>query len=600
MAEEEIVVKLSVIDNMSKEISSIRAKMENDFKVANTAIKEQKGAFSDLGNEIKGNFIGAVKGMVLAYAGVAVIGKITGFLKEGREEYKEAVRVNSQLASALGYTSTALIEQADALGKKLMIDNEEIIGLQVKLANYIKNDDAVKKLTPAVLDLAAATGMDMASAANIVAKAVNDDSEELGKFKIQVDGACGSAERIDSVLAGLNSKFIGGAEAVTKSKDAFDQYGIALKDLEQDVFKKLTFGANVLFRTFSDLGRVLAGTSIKQVTQETAKYFEDLKSNYNGEVDAAKEAANKKISLERSAAELKEQIRKDNLEKYKKLKEEEKKVAEETKQTFIAAYTMQEESKIALMQDGMEKEFALLDLKYAMDLERYKGNKIMTIALEQQYSNQAQKLIEDENRKVSVSKINNIIAIQNAEARARQLKMSEDIKKAALDKQLAASAVSNQLGMMASLLAGQQKWKAAYKLLAISQALMDTFSSAQAAYKSAVSTPIIGPILGPIAATTATLAGLKNVNEIRKLETGTAYAGGQALVGENGPEIVNLPRGAQVYNNTQTRNMTTNAALNVTIMDSSGNITETVRAQLRSGQGDQLVRDIQTRMARMI
>jgi hypothetical protein len=46
--------------------------------------------------------------------------------------------------------------------------------------------------------------------------------------------------------------------------------------------------------------------------------------------------------------------------------------------------------------------------------------------------------------------------------------------------------------------------------------------------------------------------------------------------------------------------MTTNAALNVQIMDSSGNITETIRAQLRSGQADQLVRDIQAKIAQRI
>jgi hypothetical protein len=86
----------------------------------------------------------------------------------------------------------------------------------------------------------------------------------------------------------------------------------------------------------------------------------------------------------------------------------------------------------------------------------------------------------------------------------------------------------------------------------------------------------------------------------QKFQTGTAYGNGMALVGESGPEYVNLPRGASVYNNTQTRNMTTNAALNVTIMDSSGNITETIRAQLRSGQGDQLVRDIQDKIARQL
>jgi phage-related tail protein len=96
---------------------------------------------------------------------------------------------------------------------------------------------------------------------------------------------------------------------------------------------------------------------------------------------------------------------------------------------------------------------------------------------------------------------------------------------------------------------------------------------------------------------------MANVAKIsqQKFETGTAYApGGMALVGERGPEYVSLPAGSRVYNNSQTRNMTTNAALNVQIMDSSGNITETIRAQLRSGQADQLVRDIQAKIAQRI
>jgi hypothetical protein len=169
------------------------------------------------------------------------------------------------------------------------------------------------------------------------------------------------------------------------------------------------------------------------------------------------------------------------------------------------------------------------------------------------------------------------------------------------EKQLAAQSISNQMGMMASILAGQSKFKAAYKALAIGQAFIDMYSSAQGAYKSAVSTPIVGPVIAPIAAGTAIAFGLKNISQISKYETGTAYAsGGLTLVGEGGKEYVNLPRGSQVYNNTQTRNMTNNQTMTVNIVDNAGNITETMRREIRSGAGDRFVDELMARAARRL
>jgi hypothetical protein len=58
---------------------------------------------------------------------------------------------------------------------------------------------------------------------------------------------------------------------------------------------------------------------------------------------------------------------------------------------------------------------------------------------------------------------------------------------------------------------------------------------------------------------------------------GTSFApGGRALVGEQGPEMVNLPRGAQVMTNYQTRN-TLSQPVNITINASGGNAGETAR-----------------------
>ena len=59
-----------------------------------------------------------------------------------------------------------------------------------------------------------------------------------------------------------------------------------------------------------------------------------------------------------------------------------------------------------------------------------------------------------------------------------------------------------------------------------------------------------GPIAGPILAGVA-IAGIKALFEqVPEFATGTSFApGGMALVGERGPELVNLPKGASVTPN---------------------------------------------------
>ena len=535
MAEHDINVKLNVVDNMSQPIADASKKVDS-------SLNQTKDSFKGLGDEIKGNFVNAIKGAVVAYIGMQGIQKVTQFLKESRLEYQESVRVQAQLRTALGYTSTALNQQAEALGQKLKVDNEEITAVQVKIANYVKNDEAVKKLTPAILDLAAATGMDMASAANIVAKAINDDSDELGKFKIAVDGARGSAERTQSVIDGLTSKFKGQAEALTTSKDGFDEMALSWKNFEEKV------GGSKVLKWWADG----AARIVDLWTNGMEKVLGVDKKTAESEEEVAKNASDKKVSILKAEQDLKNQIRRDNLEKYKKIKEEEYQAAIDS-----------------------------IEIEKQLKQEEYDAT-IQSLEIEKQ---------------LQVEKINGIIKIQNAEAAARQKKINDDLLIKKSDNEKSKNAVNNSLGMAAQLFEGQKKYIGAYKAFAISQAIMDTWAAANTNLKSA-------PMpWGGIAAGFAVALGLANVAKIsnQKFETGTAFApGGMSLINEQGGEYVNLPRGSQVYNNTQTRNMTTNAALNVTIMDSSGNITETIRAQLRSGQGDQLVRDIQAKMARQL
>jgi predicted GIY-YIG superfamily endonuclease len=549
MADEEVVVKLSLIDEMSSEIKAIRSNMETNFGAANKKLAESKGAFASLGNEIKGSFVNAIKGAVLAYAGFEVVTKVTGFLKSARLEYKESVQMQMQLRTALGYTSQALNEQADALGRKLIVDNEEITAVQIKLANYVKNEEQIKRLVPAVLDLAAATGMDMASAANMVARGISDDSEELGRFKISVDGAKGSVERIDSVILGLNAKFLNQATAVAAAKDSFDQYEVAMKNIGEKVGKVVSEAPKAWFKAWYDLGRSLAGTNIL----EANKAAEVKKKELETQTEITRKEA-ERLSNERE----RQKINKENSEKAKKEAE-----ALAASPSWMVGGTVKGESP--------EMDIHNKEIDAKIELERKKAenivyiNTVMQDELDARAEESFKKWVKDEKEKAKIAEENRRVQIVNGISGA---------------------------GQLFSAIAGANKRSAQEK---------KNIARVEAFINTAVA--ITKALPNPVAVGFAAAMGIAQQVAISnaKFATGTAYqGGGMSLVGENGPEYVNLPRGASVYNNTQTRNMTTNASMNVTIMDSSGNITETLRAQLRSGQGDQLVRDIQNRLARQI
>ena len=71
----------------------------------------------------------------------------------------------------------------------------------------------------------------------------------------------------------------------------------------------------------------------------------------------------------------------------------------------------------------------------------------------------------------------------------------------------------------------QEKAFKTYKALAITQAIIDTISSAQGAYKSLVGIPFVGPYLAPVAAAAAVVFGLANVKAIQNEQlAGTSAA----------------------------------------------------------------------------
>ena len=100
---------------------------------------------------------------------------------------------------------------ATALQKQTRFGDEVIMGVMTSISAFEKNEDAVMSLTAATLDLAEGTGMDLKAAGDLVAKSVGSSTNALSRYGIQVEGAVGSSERLESLTTNVATLFAGQA-----------------------------------------------------------------------------------------------------------------------------------------------------------------------------------------------------------------------------------------------------------------------------------------------------------------------------------------------------------------------------------------------------
>ena len=126
----------------------------------------------------------------------------------GKQELAE-----KKLETALGHRSQALLNQATALQQVSTFGDEAIIEAQALIAAFVDDEEQIKKATAATLDLAAAKGMDLTVAADLVSKTLGSSTNAMSRYGIEVEGAVGSSARLDSMVTNLADKFGGQASA---------------------------------------------------------------------------------------------------------------------------------------------------------------------------------------------------------------------------------------------------------------------------------------------------------------------------------------------------------------------------------------------------
>ncbi len=118
-----------------------------------------------------------------------------------------------------------------------------------------------------------------------------------------------------------------------------------------------------------------------------------------------------------------------------------------------------------------------------------------------------------------------------------KIKLDEEYKKRKerLDREALINNLNNTSQMLGNISGLFAKHTVAYQMFAKAQAIIDTYTSAEAAYKAVVGIPIVGPALAVAAAAAAIAAGLARVEQIGKVEIPKGYAtGGRLPAGKTG------------------------------------------------------------------
>ena len=141
------------------------------------------------------------------------LGGTVAIMKKAVDAFARQELAEKKLSSALGKTSQELLDQASALQQITTFGDEAVIGVQSLIAAFTDEEEQIKELTKTALDLASAKGMDLNAAADLVAKSFGSSTNALSRYGIEVTGAAGSTERLNSLTQNTARLFGGQASA---------------------------------------------------------------------------------------------------------------------------------------------------------------------------------------------------------------------------------------------------------------------------------------------------------------------------------------------------------------------------------------------------
>lgn len=418
-------------------------KTEQHFKSAGDGIK-------DTANQIG-------KALVEAFA----VEKVLEFGKESIKAFAEAESQSNKLKFAItkigGEGSLAfnkLVEQAEKLGKTTIFSTKNIEGSQAQLANFGLTSKQIEKLLPQIIDLASATGTDLASATDKAIQGINGQTKGLKEVGISYADTGSKTENL-AILTEKLTKFQGAAgDAALTTAGKTARLANAYESLQESVGKYLVNAGNELLNSFDVLfgKETLAEQSFNRIaeiqvdTQKKAndKILEDAEKSEGERLKLVAESSrriiiftndiiNSKSLEEQKASKILLEGEKKLNNELRNLNKESDKVRDDATLAGQAAAKAALDKKLKDQQDAL-KDLADFDKKSAADvLQSQAQTDLQKLELTRDNSLKELQIKVDAARKAGVEE-NKVQESNNADTSAILQKFNID-KKALEDKQ---------------------------------------------------------------------------------------------------------------------------------------------------------------------
>jgi len=233
--------------------------------------------------------LGGLKSQAMMAAGAFLgAGALIAGIKGAVNAFGEQELAEKKLEASLGRTSQALLDQAAALQQVSIFGDETIISAQALIGAFVKDEEQIKLATAATLDLAAAKGMDLVTAADLVSKTLGSSTNALSRYGIEVTGAVGSTERLNSLTGNLAEVF--GGQALAQS---------------QTMTGSLQQMSNAVGDAAESIGGLLSPTIIK-----AAGFFKGAAEAVDGYLSSLKKLSSEEITSSENQDDLSKRIKK--------------------------------------------------------------------------------------------------------------------------------------------------------------------------------------------------------------------------------------------------------------------------------------------------
>jgi hypothetical protein len=317
----EIVVRIkgdsSDIVKLAEELKKLGkqdAENAKQFKKTNDEFKKQtkeskdsiKELFSEV-TDINGQLMSLGKTIVAAFA----IESIIEFGKASVEAFMEAELNAKKLASAvknIAGESTAsfdkLITQSERLQDKSIFSDDAIQAAQTQLVQFGLTSDAVEQLVPRLIDLASATGEDLASATDLAIQGLNGMPRGLKRLGAEFKDTGTTMGNFNELML-TTQKYIGQSEIVLNtSAGQLANYKNKWDDIKESIggttLKFLDFAA-FSFGKYANLGTKISDQFKELFGAETSAQLaaREAASNAIIQAEAAEEAAKKALGTKK-------------------------------------------------------------------------------------------------------------------------------------------------------------------------------------------------------------------------------------------------------------------------------------------------------------